>query len=199
MAAIFDLRNTQTSESIPTSLYVLPDPENMGIGVGISLLSRIEAEINRLPICLRSMAAIFYLRHTHISDSIPIELSLRASRLRKHGHSCWNFVAVLYTRWAIYVTSYLLPVNGRHLWSTTHTNIGQYFHFFPQFLTPKTIYCRWNFVAIKYKLIEISAITLFQPPSWISDFRFHPTKILIAPLKSLTPKTWGSRQNFVPS
>jgi len=39
MAAIFDLRQTQASDSIPTSLSVLPNPINMGIAVGISLLS----------------------------------------------------------------------------------------------------------------------------------------------------------------
>jgi len=38
MAAIFDLRHTQTSDSIPTSLSVLPNPKNTGIAVGISLL-----------------------------------------------------------------------------------------------------------------------------------------------------------------
>jgi len=43
MVAIFDLRHTQTSESIPTSLSVLINPQNMGIAVGISLLSCIEA------------------------------------------------------------------------------------------------------------------------------------------------------------
>jgi len=43
MAAIFDLRHTQTSDSIHTSLSVLLNPNNMGIAVGISLLSRIEA------------------------------------------------------------------------------------------------------------------------------------------------------------
>jgi len=48
-------------------------------------------------------------------------------------------------------------------------------------------------------LTEVRAITLFQPPSWISDFRFHLGVLLIAPLKSLTPKTWDSRWNFVPS
>lgn len=59
MAAIFDLRHTQTSDSIPISLSVMPDLENMGLAVGISLPSCIRAEI--------------------------------------------------------YVISYLLPVNGRHL------------------------------------------------------------------------------------
>jgi len=38
-------------------------------------------------------------------------------------------------------------------------------------------------------LAEIHVITLFQPPSWISDFRFCLGVLLITPLKSLTPKT----------
>ena len=38
MAAILDFQQTQTSGSILTSLSVLPDPENMGIAVGTSLL-----------------------------------------------------------------------------------------------------------------------------------------------------------------
>ena len=45
MAAIFGLRHIQISDSIPTCLSMLPDPENMGIAVGISLLSSVQAEI----------------------------------------------------------------------------------------------------------------------------------------------------------
>jgi len=40
-------------------------------------------------------------------------------------------------------------------------------------------------------LAEIRVITLFRLLSWISDFRFHLGVLLIAPLKGLTPKTWG--------
>ena len=39
MAAIFDLPYTQTLESIPTSLSVLPDSEHTGMAVGIVFLS----------------------------------------------------------------------------------------------------------------------------------------------------------------
>jgi len=42
MAANFDLRHIQESDSISTSLSVLPNPKNMGINIGISLLSCIE-------------------------------------------------------------------------------------------------------------------------------------------------------------
>ena len=45
MAAIFDFQHTQTSVRVLTSLFVLPDPENMGIAVGILFLSHLEAEI----------------------------------------------------------------------------------------------------------------------------------------------------------
>ena len=46
MAAIFDFRYTRMSESIPASLFVLSDLENMGIAVEISLLSCTEAKIH---------------------------------------------------------------------------------------------------------------------------------------------------------
>ena len=45
MAAIFDLPVTPTSENIYNSSTVLLDPENVGVAVGISLLSFLEAEI----------------------------------------------------------------------------------------------------------------------------------------------------------
>ena len=45
MAAIFDFRHTQTLDSLATSLSVLPNLENMGIAVGISLLSCIRVKI----------------------------------------------------------------------------------------------------------------------------------------------------------
>ena len=45
MAAIFDLPVTLTSESIHNSHTVLLDPENLGVAIGISLPSDIQAEI----------------------------------------------------------------------------------------------------------------------------------------------------------
>jgi len=45
MAAIFDIQQNPTEDSIPSSLSVLLDPENMGVAVGISLLACIRAEI----------------------------------------------------------------------------------------------------------------------------------------------------------
>ena len=45
MAAIFDFQHTQTLVRVLTSLFVLLDPENMGIAVAILFLSHLEAEI----------------------------------------------------------------------------------------------------------------------------------------------------------
>ena len=45
MAAMFGLPNTPMSESIQISLIVLLDPENVGVAIGISLLSYLQAEI----------------------------------------------------------------------------------------------------------------------------------------------------------
>jgi len=36
---------------------------------------------------------------------------------------------------------------------------------------------------------ELRLILCFLPPSWISDFWFHPTVFLMVPLKCLLPKT----------
>ena len=69
-AAIFDLPVTSTSKRIHTSPIVLLDPENVGVGFGISLLSCIQAEI--------------------------------------------------------YDIAYVLPVNGGHVWFTSHPDVEEY-------------------------------------------------------------------------
>jgi len=46
MAAIFDFLQAQTQDFIPSSIFVLLDPGNMGIDLGISFLSCIRAEID---------------------------------------------------------------------------------------------------------------------------------------------------------
>jgi len=67
MAAIFDILQIRTSVILVSTRVVLPDLENMGIAVGMSLLSWISAEI--------------------------------------------------------YIISYILPVNGRHLLFRTYRNV----------------------------------------------------------------------------
>ena len=70
MAAIFDFQQTQTSDTLQICLSVLADPQNMGIAIGISLLSCIETEE--------------------------------------------------------YVIAYVLPVNGGHVWITSHPDVREY-------------------------------------------------------------------------
>ena len=61
MAAISDFKHTLTSDSIPTCLSVLLDPENMVIAIGISLLSWIQAEKYVFEV-YRSPSWIFHFR-----------------------------------------------------------------------------------------------------------------------------------------
>jgi len=61
---------------------------------------------------------------------------------RTHGRSRWNFVATMCTSWDIYVMSYVLPVNNRHLWFTTCPDIEPYSVFpvvYTCFLIPETL------------------------------------------------------------
>ena len=74
MTAIFDFRHTRTSDCIPISLSVLPDRENMGIAVGISLLSCMRAEIYVIFCLLPVNSRHLDFRHTQTSDSIFISL-----------------------------------------------------------------------------------------------------------------------------
>ena len=115
MAAIFDLRQTQSLIVFPNNLSVLPDPENINsiIAVGMSLLSCLRAEIYVISYVLLVMAAIFDSRHTQTSDSIPINLSVLPNPENMGlavGISLLSFI-----RTEVYVTSYVLPINGRHL------------------------------------------------------------------------------------
>ena len=56
-----------------------PQPENMGIAVGNSLLSCIRAELY-VNVYFRLTAAIFYFRHTQTSDSVTTILSVLPDR-----------------------------------------------------------------------------------------------------------------------
>jgi len=67
MAAIFDFSFIHTSDSVRGSLVVSPDLENMGIAVGISLLSCIETEL-RLLSCFSAAILDFWLPVS--SDSV---------------------------------------------------------------------------------------------------------------------------------
>jgi len=88
-------------------------------------------------------------------------------------------------RTEIHVFSYLLPVNGRHLWFTTYPNTEHHHYFLRRVLWHWKRVIAVEIVLLSCKLAEIRVITLFQPPTWISDFRFCLGVLLIALLKSL--------------
>ena len=91
------------SNSLRSSLVLLPDPENMAIAVRISLLLCIQAEI--CVIYFRLMAAIFNFQPTQTSNSIHLCLSVLPDH-EKLGYSRWKFVAIAYRSWDVrYVTS----------------------------------------------------------------------------------------------
>jgi len=58
MAAIFDLSPIRTLGILRSTSVVLPDLENMGIAVGISLLLRTQTKIQVLYMYFRFMAVI---------------------------------------------------------------------------------------------------------------------------------------------
>ena len=109
----FDFRHTRTSDSIPTSLNVLPDPGNMGLAVGIALLSCIRAEIYVISYLLRLMAAIFDFRHTQMSNSLATSLSVVPDP--ENVGIAVGIPLLSCIRAEIYVISCLLPVDGCHL------------------------------------------------------------------------------------
>ena len=76
LVAIFDFRHTQMSDSISTSLSVLPDPGNMGIVVKFLCCHVYELRYTLYPMYFRLMTAVFDFRHTQMSDSIPTSVSV---------------------------------------------------------------------------------------------------------------------------
>jgi len=73
MPAIFDFSFIHTSDSLRSSLVVSPDHENMGIAVGISLLSCIETEL-RLISFLQPSSWIYDFRfHPTVFLMVPLK------------------------------------------------------------------------------------------------------------------------------
>ena len=46
----------------------------------------------------------------------------------------------------------------------------------------------WMWPLLSCAQAELRVLTFGEPPSWISDFRFHLTVLLMAPFRSMTPK-----------
>jgi len=95
------------------------------------------------------MAAIFDLLHAQTWNRIHSSLSV-LSDPGNMGVAIWiSLLSCI--RADIYVMSYLLSVNGRHLLFTTCPDTEQHRCFFSLcFMSLKTCYFRWNCVAIMY-------------------------------------------------
>ena len=109
-----------------TSFFVFPDPENMRIAVGISLLLCVRAEIYVSSCLLPVIIIIFDFRHKLTSDSLPISLSM--SPVLENTGVAVGISLLSCVRAELYVISCLLTVNGRHLWFQTYTDVRQSSH-----------------------------------------------------------------------
>ena len=113
MAAISDLLLHPMSESIHTIPIVWLDPKNVGLAFGITLLSRIEAEILRQFTSTsgtwRQSSIYDSHRHRTLLTSVP----LCSSTTKIRG---WSWDSRCFLVYKLRLTfSYLLPVYGRHL------------------------------------------------------------------------------------
>ena len=112
MAAIFNFRHIRMPDSIPASLFVLPDPKNMGIAVEISLLSCIEAEIYFisfiLPVNCRHLRFPTYPvvgQSLHLSSVLPSfesmaqPLEFRCHHVYKLRYVKLHFSAAIFDFW----------------------------------------------------------------------------------------------------
>ena len=99
---IFDLTVTTTTKIISPSLLL--DPENVGVAVGISLLSCIQAEIpviaHVLPV---TSGHLLFTSQPDVGDHL--HQSQRVAGPRKCVDSRWNFSAILCTSSVIRISS----------------------------------------------------------------------------------------------
>jgi len=187
MAAIFHFSLIRTTDSLRSSLVVSSYIESMGIGVWISFLSCIEAEIcvisHQLPV---NGSHLWFIPYSFISHSC--EYFSRVAQPRKRRYNLWNFIAIVYgSRDIRYFVS--TSGNGSHLWFLPYPHI---WHSWGQFVVSPDL--KNMGIAVGISLLscivtELHLIPFFQPPSWIYDFRFLPTVFLMVPLKSLPSKT----------
>ena len=112
VATILDVRRPLTSDSSSNSILELLDLESIGVAVGISMLSGLQAEfyVSPYPIPVNGRHLSFptstnIVRYPYWSHCI--------AGPRKHGYSRWNFVAIMYTsqdkRYFIITSSYSPP------------------------------------------------------------------------------------------
>ena len=112
--AIFDPQLIHVSGSLRSGLVALPDPETMGIAVGISILSCIQAETYVMSDLLPVKDFIFKSWQYHMSGSLRSGLVVLPD-LANMDTAVW--ISMLPCKQTeIHVMSDQLPVDGRHLW-----------------------------------------------------------------------------------
>jgi len=165
----------------------------MGVAVRISLLSCIRAEIYVMSYPLPVNGR--HLRFTTYPDiGLHSQLFIPVVWSRKHGRSRWNFVAIMFTSWDI---RNILSTSGHLLYDIPRQRTASLFLL--RVLWHWTRVITFEIVLLSCILADIRVITKFQPPSWISDFRFHLRVLPTSPLKVWPRKHGGSRWNFVSS
>jgi len=156
MAPIFDFSLIRTSDSLRSSLVVSTYLGNMGTAVGITLQSCIEAEICAiLHLLLVNGSHLWFLTDPNIGHSYEFLWVVLPDLKNMDIRLGISFISCIEAK--ICVTSYLLPVNGSHLWFLTDPNIGDSYEYFSRVAPPrKHTYSCWNFVAITYTTKDIS-------------------------------------------
>jgi hypothetical protein len=124
MTAIFGFQRTQTLDTIPTCLTVLPDFENVGIAEGISQLSYMQAEIYNIVYGLPVMASISVLPVTLMSHCSPNSPSV----LLYSGNVGIPVVGLLSLLFfgGIFDVIYVLPGFSSHVEFTIHPDVKEY-------------------------------------------------------------------------
>jgi len=159
----------------------------MIIAVGISLLSRIQAEIYVIQYSLAVTGCHLWFL-TCPDTPQCLEQSNRVAWHRKYWYSRWNFVAISHTSWdirySIFTSGYRLPSLISH--PDTRQCLEQSncvaWH-------RKYWYSRWNFVAISHtsRYICYSIFTSgYRPPSLIY---YSPWRVRTSPTVS-GPQKW---------
>ena len=132
MVTIFDSPLMHTSGNLRSSLVVLPDPENMGIAVGISLLSIVYTSwYTRYVISTSGYwppSLIYESTHTDIEQYFHLFLLVVWPPNTWYGR--WTFVAVMYISWDTHryiisatILDFWLPVSSG---SVTDSTIWKY-------------------------------------------------------------------------
>jgi len=95
---------SQYPSHAPSVACMMPDPENMGIAVGISLVSRVQTEIYVISYVLPVYGRrLWFPTHPDVRQYCMVQSCCLTGWPRKHKYSGWNFVAITHMlRYALF-------------------------------------------------------------------------------------------------